>query len=70
VVDVLKESPAEKAKLKSEFDYIIGIGPYLFHEADDFTTWLSKNSKQPFYVYNSKTDAFRYVLVERNKDES
>ena len=70
IADVLKGSPAEKSNLQSEFDFIIGIGPYLFHDADDFGTWLSKNTKEPFYVYNSKSDSFRYVLVERNKDES
>eukprot|EP01080_Neovahlkampfia_damariscottae_P011239 gene11239-4059_t len=70
VAEVQTDSPAEKSKLQKESDFIIGIGPYLFHEADDFGTWLSKNTKEPFYVYNSKTDSFRYVLVERKEDES
>lgn len=69
VLEILENSPAQKANLKPQKDYIIGSETSLFHELDDFKESI-KNPNRYLYVYNTDRDSFRYVFIQRHPFES
>lgn len=68
ILEVLKESQADIAGLRPNNDYIVGSGISLFHESDDFYTFIHSSSSDPLYVYNIIDDTFRYVLLPPKKE--
>ncbi|CAB3361368.1 Hypothetical predicted protein [Cloeon dipterum] len=68
VLDVQPNSPAEKAGLRSESDYIIGADSVL-HESEDLYSLLEAHEGRALslYVYNSEDDACRQLTLIPNR---
>jgi len=67
--DVEPNSPAEKAGLRSESDYIIGADSVL-HESEDLYSLLEAHEGRALalYVYNSESDSCRQLTLIPNSN--
>lgn len=66
VLSVEKDSPAARAGLQSNTDYLVGSGDTLFKDSDDFHDLLSGSAtKLRLFVYNLVSDSFREVIIDR-----
>eukprot|EP01135_Chromosphaera_perkinsii_P002932 Nk52_evm43s230 gene=Nk52_evmTU43s230 len=68
VLDVQKNSPAEKAGLISDTDFIIGTPDSLLHEEEDFYALVEayEGKTLRIYVYNTQTDNCREAALTPN----
>ncbi|CAK9294412.1 unnamed protein product [Gordionus sp. m RMFG-2023] len=69
VMDVEPNSPAQRAGLISDSDYIIGADTMLY-EADDFYNVIESHEGRPLklFVYNVKCDECREVMITPDKN--
>ena len=69
VLEVQKDSPAERAGLQAFSDYIIGANSVM-HESEDLFTLIEAHEGKPLklYVYNANTDTCREVAITPNEN--
>lgn len=65
VCEVIEESPADLAGLQANEDYILGSAEKVYPDMESMYKDLQENIDKPmeWFVYNSKTDSVRIVVV-------
>ncbi|TMW63807.1 hypothetical protein Poli38472_002748 [Pythium oligandrum] len=74
VLDVMPDSPADKAGLKAESDYLLGTPERAFRDPEDLSDELldALDNETSFqcYVYNTESDQVRIVTIKPQESSS
>jgi len=70
VLDASPNSPASRAGLESNTDYIVGTPDIIFNDSEDFFAMVSSNEGKAMalYVYSTLTDNIRVVYITPNSN--
>lgn len=70
VLDVSPNSPASRAGLETNTDYIVGTPDIIFNDSEDFFAMVSSNEGKAMalYVYSTLTDNIRAVHITPNSN--
>ena len=70
VLNVLKDSPAEKCGLIAENDYILGLTYYKYRDVNEFKAMLEieEEKDKEICVFSQKTGEVRHISIKTNKD--
>lgn len=65
VLEVFRDSPAEKAGFESQNDYIVGSPSVLFKTSNDLFLFFKQNVDRPIplYIFNSRTQSLRIAYI-------